>query len=70
MTGVVFIVVVLLVAGFIAWAMGLPSTPKQPDEDAVRAALLEGDARIQAEHLQARRAMNDAAGQAWRNLAG
>lgn len=70
MTSVAFIVVVLLVAGFIAWALGLPSTPKQPNEDDVRAALFEGDARVQADYLQARRAMNDAAGQSWRNLAG
>ena len=70
MTGVVLIVAVLISAVFIAWALGLTSTPKQPSEDDVRAALLESDARLQAEHLQARRAMNDAAGQSWRNLAG
>lgn len=38
--------------------------------DAVRAELLSADQRVDTEYHQARRAMNDAAGQSWRNLAG
>ena len=68
--GVIVLVVLLVLAGFIGWVAGLPSSDMRPDEDAVRAALLESDSRVQADHLRARRAMNDAAGQSWRNLAG
>lgn len=70
LTGVILVVALLVLAGFIGWVAGLPSSDTRADEDAVRAALLESDSRIQAEHLRARRAMNDAAGQSWRNLAG
>jgi hypothetical protein len=64
------LVEVALAAGFVGWVAGSPSPHTHLDEDAVRAALLESDGRIQAEHLRARRAMNDEAGQSWRNLAG
>jgi len=70
LTGVIVLVVLLVLAGFIGWVAGLPSPDTRPDEDAVRSALLESDSRIEADHLRARRAMNDAAGQSWRNLAG
>ncbi len=70
LTGVIVFVALLIVAGVIGWAAASPSPETLLDEDAVRAALLESDSRVQAEHLRARRAMNDAAGQSWRNLAG
>lgn len=39
-------------------------------EAELRGRLHEADAQVSAEHRRARRAMNDAAGQSWRNLAG
>ena len=38
-------------------------------EERVRAELKKADRRVDVEHRNARRAMNDAAGQSWRNLA-
>lgn len=38
--------------------------------ESIRAELLIADQRLNAEYRHARRAMNDAAGQSWRNLAG
>lgn len=70
LTCFIVFVAVLVVAGFVGWVAGSPAPDTHLDEDAVRAALLEGDGRIEGEHLRARRAMNDAAGQSWRNLAG
>lgn len=70
LTGVIVFVALLILAGLAGWVAASPSPEKRLDEDAVRAALLESDSRVQAEHLRARRAMNDAAGQSWRNLAG
>ena len=39
-------------------------------EDLLRQQLHVADQRVQSEFHRARRAMNDAAGQSWRNLAG
>lgn len=38
--------------------------------ESIRTELLIADQRLDAEYRQARRAMNDAAGQSWRNLTG
>lgn len=44
--------------------------PCQRSPEAILAELHSADQRLDTEYRQARRAMNDAAGQSWRNLAG
>lgn len=46
------------------------SSRAQRSPDSIRAELLIANQRLDAEYRQARRAMNDAAGQSWRNLTG
>lgn len=43
---------------------------EQRKADEIRRDLHVADLRVQSEFQRARRAMNDAAGQSWRNLAG
>ncbi len=43
---------------------------RQRSAESLRAELLHADHQVAIAHRQARRAMNDAAGQSWRNLAG
>lgn len=48
----------------------LASSAHQPSPDDIRSELHYADQQVAQDHRQARRAMNDAAGQSWRNLAG
>lgn len=66
-------IVVLLVAGLGIVALIVRrghSRSQDTAEIQLRGTLHQADLRIQCEHQQARRAMNDAAGQSWRNLTG
>lgn len=42
--------------------------PRESSEQRIRCQVIEADQQIQREYHDARRAMNIAAGQAWRNL--
>ncbi|MGL5826321.1 MAG: hypothetical protein ACRCYU_16140 [Nocardioides sp.] len=68
MTG--FIVVLLLlaaVAGVVVWLLGDPATTTARAEQRLRQRVVPADAEIGMEARKARRAMNTAAGQSWRN---
>lgn len=43
-------------------------TVQRPAEERLKRRVLEADHQLSVAHRQARRAMNDAAGQSWRNL--
>jgi hypothetical protein len=63
--------VLLVVCSLVAHALGLFRVrPHRSAADTIRSDLFVADQKVAAEHLRARRAMNDAAGQSWRNLAG
>lgn len=72
MTGVVVLVVLmaecLLVARLVS-ASRMART-RSSRRETVRTELRTADRRVETEFQRARRAMNDAAGQSWRNLAG
>lgn len=61
-------VFVLLLSG-IAYVVICLVVETSRKELKVRAELLAADRKLAAEHRKVRRAMNDAAGQSWRNLA-
>jgi hypothetical protein len=70
--GVVLLLVLLaacLLAARLDSASQAARSRRSPSET-VRTALFVADRRVEAEFQRARRAMNDAAGQSWRNLAG
>jgi hypothetical protein len=63
--------VLLVVCSLVAHALGLFRVrPHRSAADTIRSDLFVADQKVAAEHLRARRAMNEAAGQSWRNLAG
>lgn len=71
MTGLLVFLVLILVGSFIAITVRrIYAVRRAAVADKVRRDLLAADQRVASEHLRARRAMNDAAGQSWRNLAG
>lgn len=72
MIEVLVFLVLLAVCAVIAERMGLfgARRPRQSAADKVRTELFVADQRIASEFQRARRAMNEAAGQDWRNLAG
>lgn len=47
----------------------LASASRRSRTEQIRRDLLRADQQVHVEHRKARRAMNDAAGQSWRNLA-
>lgn len=51
--------------GLVVWSLAEPAASRQ--QRVVRRQLLRADRRVATEHRHARQAMNDAAGQAWRN---
>jgi hypothetical protein len=66
----------LFIALFLLWCAAAVcvyssgNSPPQRSLESIRTELLVADQRIDAEYRQARHAMNAAAGQSWRNLAG
>lgn len=71
MTGLVIAVVLLGVGAWLLWSGllgGLTGSVRDElDRERMRRELLSRDADLAREHRRARRAMNDAAGQSWRN---
>lgn len=65
MTGLLLLLVLLAVGIGLAW-FGLSGAPGSR-EDRLRNDLYATDRAISRDHTAARRAMNDAAGQGWRN---
>lgn len=61
---VLVIAVGLLVAG---WLSSSAASRERAREGNLREQVVRADARVTREHRDARRAMNDAAGQSWRN---
>ncbi len=71
MIEVLVFLLLLAVYAFIAHVTGIFRTrPRQSGADEVRSELFAADRQIASEFQRARRAMNKAAGQDWRNLAG
>ena len=70
MTGLLVFLVLILVGSFIASIVRRIYATRRATADKVRRDLLVADQKVASEHLRARRAMNKAAGQSWRNLAG
>ena len=64
----------LFIALFLLWCAAavcvFNSGTAQRSPESIHAELLLADQRVDYEYHHARRAMNDAAGQSWRNLAG
>ena len=70
-TALVILAVLLTVALAIGlWLDASKSRSRQRSAEQLRHELLAADRRLETELHQARRAMNDAAGQSWRNLTG
>lgn len=65
MIGLMCLVGLLTVAGFVIRAIIRAEAAEQ-----IRREALAADREVQAEFRVAKRSMNDAAGQSWRNLAG
>lgn len=60
----IFLITVALIVGLVGRA------GERSRRDRLRRELIEADRKVAREHGTAKRAMNDAAGQSWRNLAG
>lgn len=70
MIGLLVFLMLLVVCSLVAHALGLFRVRPRRSADTIRSDLFVADQKVAAEHLRARRAMNEAAGQSWRNLAG
>lgn len=70
------VVELLVLIAFLLWCAAAVcvansgTSPAQRSPESIRAELRLADQRLDAEYRQARRAMNDAVGQSWRNLTG
>lgn len=70
MTGILIVIAFVAFCGLAAYLHLIGPGPSDRAVDALKTDLLIADQRINHEFHQARRAMNDATGQSWRNLAG
>ena len=70
MTGFLIVIAFIAFCGLAACVHLIGPADIDGDRDLLRTDLLIADHRIDHEFHRARRAMNDAAGQSWRNLTG
>lgn len=70
MTGFLIVIAFIAFCGLATYVHLIDSGSSHDAIDGLKTDLLIADHRIHHEFHQARRAMNDAAGQSWRNLTG
>jgi hypothetical protein len=70
MTELLLILAFILFCSLAVWVNQIDTNSRCTPSESVRTELLIADQRIASEFHRACHAMNDAAGQSWRNLAG